>query len=67
MTLTRFLATFTWHFRASSLGGFRRLLLDYFGFSLVLKGFNIGQEKRGGITLVFLEGNLETIIIILVF
>ena len=25
-------------------GGFSRLFFDYFGFSLILKGFNVGQE-----------------------
>ena len=28
----------------ASLGDFYRLCFDYFGFSLILKGFSIGQE-----------------------
>ena len=45
LSLARWLATFTRHLRISSLGDFYRLCFDYFGLSLILTGFNIGQEK----------------------
>ena len=43
LSLARRSTTFTRHPRVSSSGDFFRLCFDYFDFSLILKGFIIGQ------------------------
>ena len=40
-----FVSNFYVAFLRIKFGGFSRLCFEYFGFSLILKGFNIGHQK----------------------